>query len=34
MGAAAREAVRRRHDVGAMIAAYLEVFQKIHQLAT
>ena len=34
MGAAAREAVRRRHDVGAMTAAYLEVLQKIHQLAT
>jgi glycosyltransferase involved in cell wall biosynthesis len=34
MGAAAREAVRRRHDMGDMIAAYLEVFQKIHRLAT
>jgi glycosyltransferase involved in cell wall biosynthesis len=31
IGAAAQEAVRRRHNIDTMIAAYLEVFQRIHE---
>ena len=31
IGATAQEAVRRRHNIDTMIAAYLEVFQRIHE---